>query len=147
MDLLLLGFFSCRMYSTKFTLGKCILCAKKIADISLLLGYVTRSSESLRLKTFGVLQNILQLGIHGNRGTNVVKVLVYFLRSSEITITFLCHLGSIAAHMDHFVRRLFVCLSGSYSFLVVTHSYVLQATHAFLGMLPLFYKYCTCNNA
>ena len=31
-----------------------------------------------------------------------------------------------------------ICLSGSHSFLVVTHSYVSQATHAFLGMLPLF---------
>ena len=31
-----------------------------------------------------------------------------------------------------------VCLSGSHTFLVVTHSYVSQATHAFLGMLPLF---------
>ena len=30
-----------------------------------------------------------------------------------------------------------VCLSGSHTFLVVTHSYVSQATHAFLGMLPL----------
>ena len=33
--------------------------------------------------------------------------------------------------------RLSVCLSGSRTFLVVTHSYVSQATHAFLGMLPL----------
>ena len=30
-----------------------------------------------------------------------------------------------------------VCLSGSHTFLVVKHSYVSQATHAFLGMLPL----------
>ena len=62
---------------------------------------------------------------------------------------FLCRLRSIAAHRDHFVQRLSVrpsiclsaclsvCLSGSHTFLVVTHSYVLQATHAFLGMLPL----------
>ena len=58
---------------------------------------------------------------------------------------FLCPLRSIAAHRDHFVRRLSVhlsvrvCvrLSGSHTFLVVTHSYVLQATRAFLGMLPL----------
>ena len=36
-----------------------------------------------------------------------------------------------------------VCLSGSHTFVVVTHSYVSQATHAFLGMLPLyfFFKY------
>ena len=49
------------------------------------------------------------------------------------------------AHMDHFVLRLSVnpsvclsvCLSGSHTFLVVTQSYVSQATHAFLGMLLL----------
>ena len=56
----------------------------------------------------------------------------------------LCRLRSIAAHRDHFVRclsvRLSVCLSGSHTFLVVTHSYVSQATPAFLGMLPLFYQ-------
>ena len=54
---------------------------------------------------------------------------------------FLCRLRSIAAHRNHFVRHLSVCLSvcwsGSHTFLVVTHSYVSQATHAFLGMLPL----------
>ena len=58
---------------------------------------------------------------------------------------FFCRLRSIAAHRDHFVWilsvrpsvRLCVCLSGSHTFLVVTHSYVLQATRAFLGMLPL----------
>ena len=36
-----------------------------------------------------------------------------------------------------------VCLSGSHTFLVGMHSYVSQATHVFLGMLPLcldFYK-------
>ena len=39
-----------------------------------------------------------------------------------------------------------VCLSGSHTFLVVTHSYVSQATHAFLGMLPLcFYPKNTKN--
>ena len=56
---------------------------------------------------------------------------------------FLYRLRSIAAHRDHFVRRLSVrpcvCLLGSHTFLVVTHSYVSQATHAFLGMLPLCY--------
>ena len=66
---------------------------------------------------------------------------------------FLCHLQSIAAHRDHFVWRLSVrlsvrpsvrpsiCLCGSHTFLVVTHSYryALQTTHAFLGMLPLCY--------
>ena len=30
-----------------------------------------------------------------------------------------------------------VCLSGSHTFLVVVHSYVSQAIHAFIGMLPL----------
>ena len=56
-------------------------------------------------------------------------------------LVFLCRLRSIAAHRDHFVRplsvSLSVCLSGSHTFLVVMHSYVLQATYAFLGMLPL----------
>ena len=62
-----------------------------------------------------------------------------------MSIPFLCHLWSIAAHRDHFVWRLSVrscvcvCLSGSHTFLVVTHSYVSPATHAFLGMLPLCY--------
>ena len=54
---------------------------------------------------------------------------------------FLCRLQSIATQRDHFVRCLSVhvcvCMSGSHTFLVVTHSYVLQATHAFLKMLPL----------
>ena len=53
---------------------------------------------------------------------------------------FLCGLRSIAAHKDHFVGRLsvclsvclLVCLSGSHTFLVVTHSYVLQVTSALL---------------
>ena len=58
--------------------------------------------------------------------------------------SFLCRLQSIAAHRDHFVRRLSVRtslrLSGSHTFLVVTHSYVSQATHAFLRMLPLWHN-------
>ena len=54
----------------------------------------------------------------------------------------LCRLRSIAAHGDHFLRRL---LSGSHTFLVVTHSYVPQATHTFLGMLPLFFAICFRN--
>ena len=57
---------------------------------------------------------------------------------SSICLSLLCHLRSIAAHRDHLVRRLSIRLSGSHTFLVVTHSYVSQATHAFLGMLPLF---------
>ena len=47
---------------------------------------------------------------------------------------------------------LYVCLSGNHTFLVVPQSYVLQATHAFLWMLPLFLcpriewsgAYCFC---
>ena len=65
-------------------------------------------------------------------------------------ITFLCRRQSISAYRDHFVRHLSVrpsvcpsmCLSGSHSSLVVTHSYVSEATHAFLGMLPLFDGLC-----
>ena len=62
----------------------------------------------------------------------------------------LCRLRSIAAHRDHFVRCpsvcpsvccLSVCLSGSHTFLVVTHSYVSQATNAFLRILPLCLMY------
>ena len=51
-------------------------------------------------------------------------------------IQFLCRLRIIAAHRDHFVQRLSVCLS-VHNFVVVTHSYASQATHAFLPMLPL----------
>ena len=58
--------------------------------------------------------------------------------------SFLCRLRSIAAHRDHFVRHLSVCPSGSHTFLVVTHSYVSQAEHAFLGMLPLCF-HCPCH--
>ena len=71
--------------------------------------------------------------------------IIYYLN-----ISFLCRLRSIAAHRDHFVRRLSVrpsvCLLGSHTFLVVTHSYVSQATHAFLGMLPLCMYFCLCGN-
>ena len=58
---------------------------------------------------------------------------------------FLCRLWSIVEHRDHFVRCLSVCpsvcvcLTSSQTFLVVAHSYVSQATHAFLGMLPVCY--------
>ena len=61
---------------------------------------------------------------------------------------FLCCLRSIGAHRDHFFRRPSVCLSGSHTFLVVTHSNVSQVTHAFLGMLPLcLIKRVCINNA
>ena len=70
-----------------------------------------------------------------SRTTNKTKSLVYYI---------LCRLRSISAQRVHFFRRLSVrpslCLSGSHTFLVVTHSYVSQATHAFLGMLPLCYR-------
>ena len=66
---------------------------------------------------------------------------------------FLCRLRSIATNMDHFVRRLSIRMSvrlsvrpsvrpsiyPSVTLLCHTfQSYVSQATHAFLGMLPLF---------
>ena len=64
---------------------------------------------------------------------------MFFKSSLSLAIMkdFLCPLRSIATHRDHFVRRLSVRLSGSHTFLVVTHSYVSQVTHALLGMLPL----------
>ena len=78
------------------------------------------------------------------RAPNVIDILQGSLTCLSYTDTgppFLCLLRSIAAHRDHFVRRLSVCacvcLSDSHTFLIVTHSYVSQATHAFLGMLPL----------
>ena len=60
----------------------------------------------------------------------------------------LCCLRSIAAHRDHFVRRLSVhpSVCPVVTFLVVMHSYVLQATYAFLGTLPLFYSNNTSKN-
>ena len=49
-----------------------------------------------------------------------------------------------STYRDNFVQRLSVCLCvclcGSHTVLVVMHSYVLQATCAFLGMLPLCYN-------
>ena len=66
---------------------------------------------------------------------------VDYLTAALVLVFFLCRMRSIAAHRDHSVRRLSVCpsvcLSGSNIFLVVMHSYVSQATHAFLGMLLL----------
>ena len=62
--------------------------------------------------------------------TDLSGIVCFFIRLEQ----------SVAAHRDHFVRRLSVCacvcLSDSHTFLIV-HSYVSQATHAFLGMLPL----------
>ena len=62
-------------------------------------------------------------------------LLVYFITMPARE--FLCCLQSIVAHRDHFVQRPSVCVSGSPTFLVVRRNYVSQATHAFLGMLPL----------
>ena len=46
-----------------------------------------------------------------------------------------CTLGSLC--LASVCPSVCLCLSGSHTFLVVTHSYVSQATPAFLGMLPL----------
>ena len=84
------------------------------------------------------------LDIYGNKLVNTIETKPLCASSSDLSNQFLCRLRSIAAHRDHFVRRLSVCacvcLSDSHTFLIVTHSYVSQATHAFLGMLPL----CLC---
>ena len=74
-----------------------------------------------------------------------VPLLLMAIQRQRCPFFLLCRLWSIAAHRDHFLRCLSVCLSvhpsmcmsSSRTFLVVTHSYVSQATHAFLGMLPL----------
>ena len=50
----------------------------------------------------------------------------------------LCRLRSIAHSVCCLSVRSSLCLSGSHTFLVVTHSYVKHATHAFLGIQPLF---------
>ena len=62
--------------------------------------------------------------------------LIYFWKNFNIAHNFLCRLRNKATHRDHFVRHLSVCLSVRLSH---SHSYVSQATHAFLGMLPLFF--------
>ena len=81
------------------------------------------------------------MDIYGNKLVNTIETKPLCASSSDLSNQFLCRLRSIAAHRDHFVRRLSVCacvcLSDSHTFLIVTHSYVSQATHAFLGMLPL----------
>ena len=66
---------------------------------------------------------------------------------------FLCHLRSIAAHRDHFVRHLSVCVcvceSFSQTLLPVICDYVSQTTHAFHGMAPCTFwltsKFCSVN--
>ena len=62
------------------------------------------------------------LNIRNFRENNQEKECLFFIKS------FLCCLWSIVADRDHFVRhlsvRLSVRLSGSHTFLVVTHSYV-----------------------
>ena len=85
------------------------------------------------------------MDIYGNKLVNTIETKPLCASSSDLSNQFLCRLRSIAAHRDHFVRRLSVCacvcLSDSHTFLIVTHSYVSQATHAFLGMLSLC---CIC---
>ena len=66
---------------------------------------------------------------------DLIQVKINFCR---VWSTFLCLLRSIGTHKDHFVCAS-VCMSGNHTFLVVTHSYVSQATHAFLRILPLCY--------
>ena len=81
------------------------------------------------------------MDIYGNKLVNTIETKPLCASLSDLSNQFLCRLRSIAAHRDHFVRHLSVCacvcLSDSHTFLIATHSYVSQATHAFLGMLPL----------
>ena len=77
--------------------------------------------------------------------TPIMNSLKLQKKKSHSWTNFLCRLRSIVTHRDHFVRRPFVrpsvCLSVRLSH-VTCHtfqSYVSQATHAFLGMLPLFF--------
>ena len=81
------------------------------------------------------------MDIYGNKLVNTIETKPLCASSSDLSNQFLCRLRSITAHRDHFVRCLSVCacvcLSDSHTFLIVTHSCVSQATHAFLGMLPL----------
>ena len=53
-------------------------------------------------------------------------------KCTQVPIAQNCHLWSLAAHIDHFIQHLSVrvSLSGSHTFLVVTHS---------LRLLPLFF--------
>ena len=71
------------------------------------------------------------------------------LPNSAFVMVFLCPLQSTVAHRDNIVCC--VCLSvslfvrpsvRSHTFLVVTYIYVLQVTHALLGMLLLFFLAC-----
>ena len=94
-------------------------------------------AESYVNKWYGLIAVDMRLKIcYSNRIWNII---CHTLRTCNLS--FLCRLRSIAppAHRDHFVRRLAVCLYGSHTFLVVTHSYVSQVTHTFLGMLPVCY--------
>ena len=81
------------------------------------------------------------MDIYGNKLVNTIETKPLCASSSDLSNQFLCRLRSIAAHRDHLIRRLSVCacvcLSDSHTFLIVMHCYVSQATHAFLGMLPL----------
>ena len=94
--------------------------------------------SSLKFVHFGW----IPLWVNPGKGNIFPRGVSYLKLSPEplhVLFRLLCRLRSKAAHRDNFVRRLSVrlCLSGSHTFLVVTHSYVSQATHAFLGMVPL----------
>ena len=65
----------------------------------------------------------------------IKKIFTYWIDVIAVN-HFLCRLRSIATHRDHFVGRLSVRPSVRVSH---SQSYVSQATHAFLRMLPLFY--------
>ena len=53
-------------------------------------------------------------------------VMVVAQRASSSDNSYLCHPRSIAAHRDHFIQGLsvFVCLSGSHTFLAVLRHYM-----------------------
>ena len=74
--------------------------------------------------------------------------IIWWIPLIDRGVRFLCRRWSIMTQRDHFVLSLSVCLSVrpsirlfvSHTFFVVTHSFVSQATHAFLGMLPLCFR-------
>ena len=70
-------------------------------------------------------------------GGDATFCIVWFYSNQVNLSSFLCRLQSIQ-HIG--ITLSGVCLSGSHTFLVVTHNFVLQGTHAFLWMLPLFCK-------
>ena len=61
--------------------------------------------------------------------------MIVFSQACQKYIVFVSHIGITLSGVCLCVR-----LSGSHTFLVVTHSYVSQVTHAFLGKQPLCYN-------